>query len=419
MDVTAPLQSFIDYAPDCPFSIYNLPYGVFVHPLEGTPRIGTTIGDYVLDLSLLEALSLLPTECKGAFLNQDALNVFASFGPKVWSITRKHVQKLLSFDERLLQDNSKAINHALLPKEKISMLSPFKIGAFTDFYASEYHASNVGRLFRGNESPLLPNWKYLPVGYNGRASTVFPSSTPIRRPQGQIKPIDMDTPIFSPTRKLDFELEMGVFVGVGNKDGNPITVHEAQNHIFGLVLLNDWSARDVQAFEYQPLGPFLSKSFATSISTWVVPLEALKMAPISKQNPKPVSYLLQNNRHQPDIQLTIEIQPKGSDIRTKICETNCKELYWTMEQMLAHHTVNRCIMQTGDLLGTGTISGPERENWGSMLEITANGKAPIQLKSGETRTFLEDGDTVIMTGVCQGEHYPIGFGSLEGTIGKV
>jgi fumarylacetoacetase len=418
MDVTTPLQSFIDYAPDCHFSIYNLPYGVFVHPLEGTPRIGTAIGDYVLDLSMLESLGLLPEESKGSFLNQDVLNTFASKGPKVWSNTRKHLQKLLSLDEKLLQDNPKAMNHALFSKEKITMLSPFKIGGFTDFYASEYHASNVGRLFRGNESPLLPNWKFLPVGYNGRASTVFPSKTPIIRPQGQIKPIDADTPIFSPTLKLDFELEMGIFIGVGNLDGKPITVQEAQHHIFGLVLLNDWSARDIQAFEYQPLGPFLSKSFATSISTWVVPMEALKQVAIAEQNPVPVSYLTQQNRQQPNIQLSIEIQPRGSNIRTKICETNSKELYWTMAQMLAHHTVNHCIMKPGDLLGTGTISGPEKENWGSLLEITANGKAPIQLEGGETRTFLEDGDTVIMTGFCQGEHYPIGFGSLEGTICK-
>jgi len=415
---TFSLESFVDNSSDSPFSIHNLPYGVFRPKNSDSPRIGTAIGNYVLDLALLENEGLLHSDSNHSFFNTDSLNIFASKGPKIWAVVRKQIQTLLSKDNNQLQNNSMLLKNALIPVNEVVMQLPFTIGGFTDFYASENHATNVGRLFRPNDNPLLPNWKHIPVGYNGRASTVFTSGTPITRPKGQIKIPGVDDPIFAPTAKLDFELEIGFFIGAGNPDGNPIPIEQAKAHIFGLVLLNDWSARDIQAFEYQPLGPFLSKSFATSISPWVVSYEAIQQSRValSKQIPEPMDYLYQENPTQPDIRLTVELQPNGSSVCTTICDTSSQELYWSMEQMLAHHTVNRCIMRPGDLLGTGTISGSERENWGSLLEISFNGKQPITLNNGLERTFLEDGDKVIFTGYCQIGQTKIGFGSLEGII---
>lgn len=419
MDInTKKLESFVEGSSNSFFSIYNLPYGIFCHKGQNIGRVGTAIGDYVLDLSLLEKEGLLKNKANEPLFNCDSLNTFASKGSKIWSEIRNRIQVLLGSDNDELQGNSTLLQKALVPLNDIQMLLPFKINGFSDFYASEHHATNVGRLFRGNENALLPNWKYIPVGYNGRASTVFPSGTNIKRPKGQMKLPNQDAPIYASSNKLDFELELGVFVGVGNPDGQRIPIEKAKSHIFGLVLLNDWSARDIQAFEYQPLGPFLSKSFATSISHWVVPFEAIEevMAPLPTQMPRPVDYLYQESPKQPDIKLLVEIKPYGSHVKTTLCETSAKELYWSLEQMLAHHTVNNCIMTTGDLLGTGTISGSERQNWGSLLEITFNGKEPIKLNDGSERRFLEDGDTVIITGYCQTSKGKIGFGSLEGVI---
>lgn len=413
------LESFVKGSSDSCFSMYNLPYGIFCHKDENNPRAGTAIGDFVLDLALLEEAGLVKPAHEPVF-NSDSLNLFASKGPEVWSAARQRIQQVLAADNHELQDNPALLAAALIPLSEVRLFCPFKVGAFSDFYASEHHATNVGRLFRGNENALLPNWKYLPVGYNGRASTVFASGTAIKRPKGQIKPPNQEEPVFAPSKKLDFELELGFFVGEGNPDGHPISVEEAKSQIFGLVLLNDWSARDIQAFEYQPLGPFLSKSFATSISHWVVPFEALQdvMMPLPKQNPRPVAYLYQDAPMQPDIRLSVAIKPRGSNTPTTLCETSSKELYWSMEQMLAHHTVNNCIMRPGDLLGTGTISGPERRNWGSLLEISFNGKQPIMLNDGSERSFLEDGDTLIITGYCQTSKAKIGFGTLEGVISR-
>ncbi len=415
--LTKQLQSFVENTTESPFSIYNLPYGVFYDSNNTTPRIGTAIGDYVLDLALLEEKGILTIGHQRLF-NHDTLNVFASQGKSVWSSVRRRIQSLLSIDNQELQADQALLSSVLIPQDKITMKLPFKIEGFSDFYASEQHASNVGKLFRGKENPLLPNWKHLPVAYNGRASTVYLSGKTITRPKGQLKPPDVDVPFFAPSKKLDFEIELGVFVGVGNPDGKRIRIEEAADHLFGLVLLNDWSARDIQAFEYQPLGPFLSKSFATSISAWVVPLEALQnvMVPLPKQSPACVEYLHQPSRFLPDIKLKVEIQPRNSTHKTMICETNAKELYWSLEQMIAHHTVNHCVMKPGDLLGTGTISGLNRENWGSLLEISSNGVNPITLHDGSNRVFLEDGDTVIITGYAETPDYKIGFGRVEGMV---
>jgi fumarylacetoacetase len=420
MDKTLLSTSFIQEANHSLFPIQHLPYGVFRPKNSSTaPRIGTAIGPYVLDLACLEQYKLLPQYPISLFA-QDNLNVFSAQGQSVWLNIRRKLQSLLDINSKdhELKNNNNLLSKALIPQDQVDMLPPFKTEGFSDFYASEHHASNVGKLFRGKENALLPNWKHLPVGYHGRTSTIFNSGTSIKRPKGQIKLASEDFPIFSPTQKLDFELELGIFVGIGNEEGHPISIEKAPSHIFGLVLLNDWSARDIQAFEYQPLGPFLSKSFATSISPWVVSLAALEhfMVPLPKQDPEPVSYLKQDLRKQPDIKLKVEIQPKGSTIKTTICETNSKELYWTMEQMLAHHTINHCIMKPGDLLGTGTISGEKKSSWGSLLEITLNGSEAIQLTDGRKRAFLEDGDTIFITGYCESEHYKIGFGCLEGTI---
>ena len=412
------LTSFIKEAAESVFPIQNLPYGIFHRKNDTNARVGTAIGSYVLDLALLEQGGLLNSGANQSLFNHDSLNVFASQGQEVWTTVRQRIQSLLSADNNELQGNESLLSKALIPQNEVMMLLPFKVEGFSDFYASEHHATNVGKLFRGKENALLPNWKFLPVGYNGRASTVFLSGKEIKRPKGQIKLPDKENPIFAPSKKLDFELEMGIFVGVGNPDGKRINVDKAASHIFGLVLLNDWSARDIQSFEYQPLGPFLSKSFATSISSWVVPLAALQdfMTPLPKQIPESVEYLQQESPKLPNTKLKVEIQPKGSNVKTIICETSSTELYWSMEQILAHHTVNNCIMKPGDLLGTGTISGPNRENWGSLLEISFNGTQPLTLDDGHERTFLEDGDTIIITGYCETEHYKIGFGSLEGTI---
>lgn len=413
------LRSFVKGSAESLFPLCNLPYGAFKYKHgNGSTHIGNAIGDYVIDLTTAEKLGLLKIESPTSLFQHDTLNFFAAQGKEIWTAVRHRVQTLLSIDNQELQSNKELLSKVLIPLNEIEMQLPFKIEGFSDFYASEHHATNVGKLFRGNENALLPNWKFLPVAYNGRASTVFLSGTNIPRPKGQIKLPEQESPIFSPSKKLDFELELGVFVGLGNPDGKPITISEARSHIFGLVLLNDWSARDIQAFEYQPLGPFLSKSFATSISSWVVPLAALEeaMMPVPKQIPETVEYLKHDELKHPNIKLKVEIQPKGSHVRTLLCETNATELYWSIDQMLAHHTVNHCIMKPGDLFGTGTISGPAKENWGSLLEITFNGKEPVKLMDGGERKFLEDGDTIIMSGYCEMGEHKIGFGTLEGTI---
>lgn len=413
------LSSFVEGADKSFFPLHNLPYGIFKRKDDDmSARVGTAIGDYVLDLAVLEEAGLLKVAADSSVFKRSSLHHFAELGAKTWSAVRHRLQTLLSIDHDELQKNAVLLSQALIPVKDVTMMLPFKIEGFSDFYASEQHASNVGKLFRGKENPLLPNWKYLPVGYNGRASTIFLSGTPITRPMGQIKLPEHEQPHFTASKKLDFELELGVFVGVGNPTGNRIPIHQARSHIFGLTLLNDWSARDIQSFEYQPLGPFLSKSFATSISPWVVSLDALAdfMHPLNPQVPEVVDYLKHDSIMQPDIKLKVEIQPKGSQVRTTLCETKSTELYWSMEQMLAHHTVNNCIMKSGDLIGTGTISGLTREAWGSLLEITFNGADPIKLNGNHERKFLEDGDTIIMTGFCEGDGYKIGFGTLEGTI---
>jgi fumarylacetoacetase len=324
----------------------------------------------------------------------------------------------LRHDLGTLRDNIGLRHRALLAQSEVTMHLPAEIGDYTDFYSSREHATNVGIMLRGPDNALMPNWLHLPVAYHGRASSVVVSGTPVCRPCGQTKLDNAERPIFGPSRSLDFELEMGCFVGPGNELGRPIPIAEAADHIFGMVLVNDWSARDIQRWEYQPLGPFLAKNFATSISPWVVTLEALEpfrcAGPI--QDPPPLPYLQSSGPWGYDIRLDVCLQSVKMDKPERICHSNSKYLYWNVCQQLAHHAVNGCNLRPGDLLATGTISGPTPDSYGSMLELAWKGTKPLTLPGGESRTFLQDGDTVRIAGWCDGPDSRIGFGEVTGTI---
>jgi fumarylacetoacetase len=413
------LRAFIPVAADSHFPIQNLPYGVFRRTGD-VPRIGVAIGDQVLDLTTLEARGLLDTphlRDKGVFAT-GKLNALFALGRPAWCEARAAVSKLLRADVATLRDDALLRRDALIPQADVEMLVPADIGDYTDFYSSREHATNVGTMLRGADKALMPNWLHLPVAYHGRASSIVASGTNIRRPRGQSKPDWVETPIFGPTKSLDFELETAVFVGQGNHPGQPIAADKANEHLFGLVLLNDWSARDIQAWEYVPLGPFLAKNFATSVSPWVVPLDALEpfRCPGPTQDPTPLPYLQVAGPQAYDIRLEVLLQSAHMTRAQRICASNFKFLYWSLAQQLAHHTVNGCNLRPGDLLGSGTISGPTPDSYGSMLELSWRGSKPLTLPGGEQRTFLQDGDTVTMTGWCQGEGYRVGFGKVTGTI---
>lgn len=413
------LESFIKYDNDNNFPIQNLPYGIFTANNDA-PRVGVAIGDYVLDLSVLEREDFFDFPAfKGRnVFNQQFLNEFMELGSKVWKKVRSRLQELLSKDCKDLQDNKELLAEALISKNQIELKLPVKISEFTDFYSSYHHAFNVGSMIRGPDNAIMPNWKHLPVAYHGRASSIISSDIPIHRPRGQIKLPDEENPIFSETRRLDYELEMGFFVGTGNKLGTPIKVQDAKEHIFGMVLVNDWSARDVQVWEYKPLGPFLSKNFATSISPWVVTLDALEEFRIEgmRQEPQVLPYLRKEGNNAYNINLEVSIQSESMTSPKVLTKSNAKYLYWSIFQQLAHHSITGCNMQTGDLLGSGTISGKEFQERGCLLELSELGKKSITLTDDETRTFLEDGDTVTIRGYCQGEGYRIGFGEVRTKI---
>ena len=407
-------QSFIIVAENSDFPLQNLPYGVF-QPQGEHARVGVAIGAEVLDLAALEAAGLLPTGAQNVF-GQTSLNAFIALGRPVWQQMRARLQQLLSADCAELRDNTDLCAKAFYPQASVSMLLPIEVPGYTDFYSSKEHAYNVGCMFRDPKNALLPNWSELPVGYNGRASSVVVSGTDLVRPSGQIKLPNEERPVFSACRKLDFELETGFIVGKATALGEPIAIEEAENHIFGMVLLNDWSARDIQQWEYVPLGPFNSKTFGTSISPWVVTLEALEpfrcASPV--QEPQPLRYLRENTANNYDIKLQVAIAADGSE--TVISNTNFKHMYWSMMQQLTHHSITGCNMRVGDLMGSGTISGPEKDSRGSLLELTWNTTEPLTLVNGEQRGFLEDGDTVIMRGHCQKDGLRIGFGEVRGTV---
>lgn len=416
--MTAPKTSWVASANDgkTHFPLQNLPYGIF-SAAGGTPRAGVAIGDQVLDLSVLDDAGLLPAAARGTFAGA-SLNRFIALGKPVWSETRARLTALLSSDDQTLAGNAALRDKALVPMASATMHLPVDIPGYTDFYSSREHATNVGRMFRDPANALLPNWLEIPIGYNGRASSVVVSGTPLRRPNGQIKLPDQPRPVFSPCRKLDYELEMAFIVGKPSTLGEPVSTADASSHMFGMVILNDWSARDIQQWEYVPLGPFNSKGFGTSISPWIVTMEALEpfRSDNPEQSPEPLDYLRQPARNAYDIALEVALQPAGAPAATTVCRTNFKAMYWTMAQQLAHHTVSGCNVRVGDLMGSGTISGTTPDSFGSLLETTRNGAEPVTLADGTTRGFLEDGDSVVMTGWCQGEGYRVGFGQVEGKI---
>jgi fumarylacetoacetase len=408
------LQSFLDIPPDHPFSIQNLPYGIF-SSAGRSARVGAAIGDYVLDLKLLEERGLVPP--LGVF-GESSLNPLMEKGAAAWRQLRASIQELLDERNPRVRDDHSLCERVLIPIQQVMLHFPVQVGDYTDFYSSKQHASNVGAMFRGKENALLPNWLHLPVAYHGRSSSLVLSGASIRRPYGQVKRADESQPRFEPSREMDFELEVGAFIGTGNRLGEPIPVGTAHEHLFGLVLLNDWSVRDVQRWEYVPLGPFLAKNIGTSVSPWVVTMDALEPFRIKgpTQQPQPLPYLRHNQTRSYDINLEVGLQTGSIQSSATICRTNFRNLYWDMNQQIAHHTINGCNLRTGDLLASGTISGDERGTFGSLLELAWGGKNPIELPNGEKRTFLEDGDTVIMTGYAQGDGFRVGFGEVRGTI---
>ncbi len=414
-----PLASFIDVPRDSHFPIQNLPFGVF-KPRQGKARVGVAIGDLVLDLSILEELGHFrsPEFQDRQLFGEDSLNKFLGLGRPAWGRAREIIQHLLDANTPLLRDDVDLRDRVFHRQSEVVMQLPARIGDYTDFYSSYHHAHNVGTMLRGPENALMPNWKWLPVGYHGRASSVVVSGAEVRRPKGQIKPPDVSAPVFGPTKSLDFELEMAFLIGPGNALGQPVPIDRAVDHIFGFVLMNDWSARDIQAWEYQPLGPFLAKNFCTSISPWVVTLEALEpfQKPLPKQDPEPLPYLRSTSDFTFDIQLDAHLQTSKLTTPHVITRTNFQNLYWSVSQQLAHHTVNGCNLQPGDLLASGTISGAAEESRGCMLELTWRGANPLKLPNDETRKWLEDGDTLAITGWCEGHGYRVGFGEVSGRV---
>jgi fumarylacetoacetase len=415
---TAPdLKSWVQSAnqPDCDFPIQNLPYGIF-QTVGATPRAGVAIGDRILDLAVMAEAGLL--QCAAGVFAQPRLNDFIALGPDAWRSVRMQISALLASGDQVLQANAELCSRALVAQADAAMLLPVDVPGYTDFYSSKEHATNVGMLFRDPKNALLPNWSELPIGYNGRASSIVASGTPVRRPNGQTKLPDQERPVFGPCRKLDLELEMGFIVGVPNGLGEPVACAGAERHIFGMVLLNDWSARDLQAWEYVPLGPFNAKSFATTISPWVVPMAALEPFRTAQpeQSPEPLAYLRHGGLHAFDIELEAWLKPQAASGSSRISRTNFKYMYWTMAQQLVHHTSSGCNTRVGDLMGSGTISGPTPDSLGSLLEMTLNGREPIALDTGEKRAFIEDGDELDLRGWCQGDGYRVGFGHCSGVV---
>jgi len=413
--VTQLIESWVESAniEESNFPLNNLPYGVFSTP--GTkPRCATALGHFVVDLQVLEEEKLLDSQ--GVFA-EGSLNPFMELGPEIWSRVRQQLTDLFSksVDPSTIE---RITDLALVKADGCRLHMPFKVAEFTDFYAGRNHATNVGTLLRGAENALPPNWLHMPIGYNGRASTVVVSGTDVTRPCGQLKSPDHDTPIFAPSRRLDIELEMGAIVGRSSQMGSRLTVAQADEAIFGYVLLNDWSARDIQAWEYQPLGPFQAKAFATSISPWIVTKAALE--PFRADGPERdyplLDHLLEPGPMFYDVNLEVVMTPASSEQSSVISKTNFRELYYSSAQQLAHHSSSGCAMNVGDLLGSGTISGKEKNECGSLLEMTWGGQDQLELDCGEKRSFLQDDDSICLRGYASAEGFRIGFGDCEGKI---
>jgi fumarylacetoacetase len=408
------LRSWVNVDPSSDFPIQNLPFGIFSKGAQ-EPRAGIAIGDHVLDLAALNDLGLLDSlKIPQNVLTNQYLNDLIALGKPVTNALRERVSDLLNSGNSELRDNKQAQERSLVPMSSVQMLLPVQIGDYTDFYSSIDHATNVGKMFRDPANALLPNWKHLPVGYHGRSSSIFVSGVDFHRPKGQTKAPDAEMPSFGPAKLLDFELETAFIIGKGTKPGETVSTENADDHIFGMVLFNDWSARDIQTWEYVPLGPFLAKNFASTMSPWVVTLEALEpfRAAGYTQEPAVLPYLQYKGEKNIDINLEVLIQPEKGEAAT-VCRSNYKYMYWTMEQQLAHHTVNGCNIRVGDVMASGTISGTTPDSFGSMLELTWRGSKPIQMPDGSERKFINDGDTVILRGYAEKNGVRIGFGEAK------
>ncbi|MEL7268000.1 MAG: fumarylacetoacetase [Bacteroidota bacterium] len=400
----------IDIPNNSDFSIHNLPFGIF-STADRSPRAGIAVGEHILDLAALAEHDVF--DFNTAVFEKDVLNDFISLGKDITKRVRKNIQYWLQDDYSVLAGKPELF----VKQSDAQMHMPVYVGDYTDFYSSIEHATNVGKMFRDPENALLPNWKHIPVGYHGRASSIVVSGQPIRRPNGQTLPKDSKTPVFGPSQRLDFELEMGFICG-GNTDmGDTVSTQNAEDHIFGLVLFNDWSARDIQKWEYVPLGPFLAKNFASSISPWIVTLEALEPFRVAgpTQEPKVLPYLEYEGQKNYDIDLEVGISPEGAE-ETVVCKSNFKYMYWNMAQQLAHHTVNGCNINVGDMMASGTISGKEDDSFGSMLELAWMGTKPVAMKDGSERKFIQDGDTVTMRGYAQKGDIRVGFGEVSAKV---
>lgn len=407
-------KTWLEIPKNSDFPIQNIPFGVFL-TRDDIITIGTRIGDHAIDLGALHQLGYFEgIPLTDDIFLQDTLNDFIADGRKTWRLVRDRISDIFEESNTSLKDNKEHLDRVIFSMDEIEMQLPVQIGDYTDFYSSKEHATNVGTMFRDPENALLPNWLHLPVAYHGRSSSIIPSGIPIHRPQGQKLPNGATKPIFGPSRLVDFELEMAFITTDANELGQPIPVDEAEDYIFGLVLFNDWSARDIQKWEYVPLGPFLAKNFASTISCWIVTLDALE--PFRVESPEPeqelLPYLQYSGKKSFDINLEVALKPDGKK-ETVVSKSNFKHLYWNMSQQLAHHTINGCPVNSGDMMGSGTISGPTPKSYGSMLELSWKGSKPVKLKEGGDRKFIEDNDTVIMRGYCEKDNVRIGFGECS------
>ena len=403
------MKSWVDIPKNSDFSIYNIPFGIF-SVKNSKKRVGVAIGDMIVDLKASYDLGIfneIPLD-HDVFENK-YLNDFIALGKSITKKIRLIIQSELCSDSSVLKESN-----ALIKQSDIMMHLPLMIGDYTDFYSSIEHATNIGSMFRDPTNPLLPNWKHIPVGYHGRASSIIVSGQDVIRPKGQVLPLNEETPVFQSSSRVDFELEMGFVIGKKSNLGQSISTKEAEEYIFGKVLFNDWSARDIQKWEYVPLGPFLGKSFASSISPWIVTLDALEEFKVEgpQQTPDVLPYLQYDGLRNYDINLEVSIQPENS-IESIICKSNFKYMYWNMVQQLAHHTINGCNINIGDIMASGTISGKDKRSYGSMLELSWGGKNPVTLDDGESRVFINDNDTVIMRGYCERNGKRVGFGEVR------
>ena len=403
------MKSWVDIPKNSDFSIYNIPFGIFSIK-NSKKRVGVAIGDMIVDLKASYDLGIfneIPLD-HDVFENK-YLNDFIALGKSITKKIRLIIQSELCSDSSVLKESN-----ALIKQSDVMMHLPLMIGDYTDFYSSIEHATNIGSMFRDPTNPLLPNWKHIPVGYHGRASSIIVSGQDVIRPKGQVLPLNEETPVFQASSRVDFELEMGFVIGKKSNLGQSISTKEAEEYIFGKVLFNDWSARDIQKWEYVPLGPFLGKSFASSISPWIVTLDALEEFKVEgpQQTPDVLPYLQYDGLRNYDINLEVSIQPENS-IESIVCKSNFKYMYWNMVQQLAHHTINGCNINIGDIMASGTISGKDKGSYGSMLELSWGGKNPVTLDDGESRVFINDNDTVIMRGYCERNGKRIGFGEVR------